>query len=469
MEEVEERRTSEGNKMNGQCNSPKSSPNRTSLKTLIDQDANSENEKILSMISYCTFIFSFTDPSESPSQQDEKRHKLIQLLSIIRTSKKPLHHQVLSALMEMISANIFRPLPPPSKPSSSITSDSDFPDEEDTISKFCRIWSHLQLVYDILLRLVTTTDPKTLSSFVDHHFLVRVLPLFQSEDPRERESLKNVYHRIYTRFTFYRSFMRKAMTNVFLNYVFETEKHCGIGELLEIWGSIINGFTVPLKEEHKLFLMRVLIPLHKTKGMQGYHRQLAYCVCQFVQKEPALGGVVVRGILKYWPVTNCQKEVLLIGELEELVENIDPDQYRKLALPLCAQITRCLNSWNSQVAERALYVWNNEHFVRMASMAMEEVFPLLVEGIEKNLKWHWSKSVRQLTQNVKVMLEDMDPILYSTCLGDIDNTESEARQAEIKRKEKWDRVFDMAAAKNNHQFLQRRSPYICVLSSTINV
>lgn len=301
------------------------------------------------MISCCTFRYSFTDPSESPSHYEQKRHKLIKLLSIIRTSKRPLHDQVLSALMEMISANIFRPLPPPSKPFSVITTDSEFPDEEDPISKFCRMWSHLQIAYDILLRLITSTEPKTLSSYVDHHFLVNLLSLFQSEDPRERESLKNVCHRIYSRFTFHRSFMRKAMNDVLLNYVFETERHYGIGELLEIWGSIINGFTVPLKEEHKLFLMRVLIPLHKTKGMQGYHRQLAYCVSQFVQKEPVLGGVVVRGILKYWPVTNCQKEVLLIGELEELVENIDTDQYRKLARPLCAQITRCVSSWNSQV------------------------------------------------------------------------------------------------------------------------
>lgn len=61
-----------------------------------------------------------------------------------------------------------------------------------------------------------------------------------------------------------------------------------------------------------------------------------------------LGGVV-RGILRYWPVINCQKEILLIGELEDLVENLDPDQYRKLALPLCTQITKCINSWNSQV------------------------------------------------------------------------------------------------------------------------
>ncbi|GAV77249.1 LOW QUALITY PROTEIN: B56 domain-containing protein, partial [Cephalotus follicularis] len=110
--------------------------------------------------------------------------------------------------------------------------------------------------------------------------------------------------------------MKKSMNNVFLHYVFEIERHCGIAKLLEIW-NIINGITVPFKEEHKLFLMRALIPLHKTKGMQVYHRQMAYFVSKFVQKEPLLGGVV-RGILRY-TVTKCQKEFLLIGELKELI------------------------------------------------------------------------------------------------------------------------------------------------------
>lgn len=322
-----------------------SSPNNNGLQSPYD----SEKEEILSAISICNTIFTFTDPSESPEQQDLKRFKLLQLLSITKSPKKQLDDYILSHLISMISANLFRPLPPPI--STPIT--GDLPEDEELFSSPQPLWPHLQIVYDILLRLVLHVDPKTLRDYIDHRFLTNLLSLFQSEDLRERDSLKNIYHRIYAKFTFYRSFMRKAMNDVFLQYNFETEKHCGIGELLEIWGSIINGFTVPLKEEHKLFLIRVLIPLHKSKGMQAYHRQLAYCVSQFVQKEPALGGLVARGILKYWPVTNCRKEVLLIGELEELVDSIDPAQYRRLALPLCTKITKCLNSCNSEVTKNA--------------------------------------------------------------------------------------------------------------------
>lgn len=115
-----------------------------------------------------------------------------------------------------------------------------------------------------------------------------------------------------------------------------------------------------------------------------------------------------------------------------------------------------------QVAERALYVWNNEQFVRMASTAMVEVFPVIVEGVEKNMRWHWSKSVRQLTDSVKLMLEDMDPVLYSKSLQDMKARELEAHQEEMKRKQRWETIDEMAA-KKTHQFINLNQPHsICV-------
>lgn len=58
------------------------------------------------------------------------------------------------------------------------------------------------------------------------------------------------------------------------------------GELLEILGSIINGFAIPLKKEHLLFLQKALIPLHKPKCVNLYHQQLSYCIVQYVEKDP---------------------------------------------------------------------------------------------------------------------------------------------------------------------------------------
>ena len=87
----------------------------------------------------------------------------------------------------------------------------------------------------------------------------------------------------------YRSFIRKSISNVFYSFIYEEDckRHNGIGELLEILGSIINGFAIPLKPEHVQFLKRALIPLHKSDSLVNYQQQLSYCVVQYVEKVKA--------------------------------------------------------------------------------------------------------------------------------------------------------------------------------------
>lgn len=38
--------------------------------------------------------------------------------------------------------------------------------------------------------------------------------------------------------------------------------------------SIINGFALPLKAEHKQFLVKVLIPLHTVRSLSLFHAQV---------------------------------------------------------------------------------------------------------------------------------------------------------------------------------------------------
>merc|ERR1712029_518738 len=201
-------------------------------------------------------------------------------------------------IIRMIACNLFRTLPPSDNP--------DFDPEEDDPTLEAS-WPHLTLVYEFFLRFLESPDfqPSIGKKVIDQKFVLQLLELFDSEDPRERDFLKTVLHRIYGKFLGLRAFIRKQINNIFYNFIYETEKHNGVAELLEILGSIINGFALPLKEEHKVFLLRVLLPLHKIKSLSVYHPQLAYCVVQFLEKDPTLTEpVVVTGLLKYWPKTH---------------------------------------------------------------------------------------------------------------------------------------------------------------------
>lgn len=139
------------------------------------------------------------------------------------------------------------------------------------------------------------------------------------------------------------------MNNVFYRFIYETEHHNGIAELLEILGSIINGFALPLKDEHKTFLSRVLMPLHKVKSLSVYHPQLAYCVVQFLEKDPSLTQDVIRHLLKYWPKTHSPKEVMFLNEMEEILDVIEPAEFQKVMVPLFRQLAKCVSSPHFQV------------------------------------------------------------------------------------------------------------------------
>lgn len=298
-------------------------------------------------LNLCCYTFDFTDPTKNVKEKEVKRQTLLELVDYVTSGTGKFTEAVFEDITKMLVTNLFRTLPPSSHENTG--SDTFDPEEEEPTMD--PAWPHLQVVYEFLLRYVvsTETDAKLAKRYIDHSFVLRLLDLFDSEDPREREYLKTILHRIYGKFMVHRPFIRKAINNIFYRFIFETEKHNGIAELLEILGSIINGFALPLKEEHKLFLVRALIPLHKPKCVSIYHQQLSYCITQFVEKDFKLADTVIRGLLKYWPVTNSQKEVLFLGELEEVLEATQVAEFQRCMVPLFRQIGRCLNSSHFQV------------------------------------------------------------------------------------------------------------------------
>lgn len=61
-------------------------------------------------------------------------------------------------------------------------------------------------MYEFLLRYVVSndTDAKVAKKYIDQHFVLKLLELFDSEDPRERDYLKTILHRVYGKFMVHR-------------------------------------------------------------------------------------------------------------------------------------------------------------------------------------------------------------------------------------------------------------------------
>ncbi|XP_023721844.1 serine/threonine-protein phosphatase 2A 56 kDa regulatory subunit gamma isoform isoform X3 [Cryptotermes secundus] len=412
------------------------------LPLLKDATSNERDELFVQKIRQCCVLFDFVaDPLSDLKWKEVKRTALQEMVEFVTTQRGVITEAIYPEAVNMFAVNLFRTLPPSSNPNG-----AEFDPEEDEPTLEAA-WPHLQLVYEFFLRFLESPDfqPNAAKRYIDQKFVLQLLELFDSEDPRERDFLKTTLHRIYGKFLGLRAYIRKQINNIFYRFIYETEHHNGIAELLEILGSIINGFALPLKEEHKVFLLKVLLPLHKVKSLSVYHPQLAYCVVQFLEKDASLTEPVIRCLLKFWPKTHSPKEVMFLNELEEILDVIEPAEFQKVMDPLFRQLAKCVSSPHFQVAERALYYWNNEYIMSLISDNAADILPIMFPSLYRNSKSHWNKTIHGLIYNALKLFMEMNQKLFDECTQQY-KQERQKREKERQRNrdEAWTRVEELA-------------------------
>lgn len=433
----------------------------------IDVAATERQDLFLKKLSQCTMIFDFTDALSELKGKEVKRQTLTELVEYISNNRGVITEPVYPDVLKMFSANVFRQIPPQINP----TGDAFDPEEDEPVLESG--WPHLQIVYEYFLRFIESPDFNTniAKRFIDQHFILQLLELFDSEDPRERDFLKTTLHRIYGKFLNLRAFIRRSINNVFFHFIYENERHNGIAELLEILGSIINGFALPLKDEHKVFLTKVLLPLHKAKSLSLYHPQLAYCIVQFLEKDPGLTEEVATGILRFWPKVNSPKEVMFLNEIEEILDIIEPVEFVKIEVPLFQQISRCVSSPHFQVAERALYYWNNEYIVNLIGENAAVILPIIFASLYRNSKSHWNRTIHGLVYNALKLFMEISPKLFDDCTNKYKMSRQTERKRQKDREDVWERLEQLATvnAKNLATTLPVRKPHIIMAQNDMDI
>ncbi|KAF6731953.1 Serine/threonine-protein phosphatase 2A 56 kDa regulatory subunit delta isoform [Oryzias melastigma] len=302
------------------------------LPALKDAPPVEREELFVQKLRQCCVLFDFvSDPLSDLKYKEVKRAGLNEMVEYITHNSDVLTEAIYPEAVIMFSVNLFRTLPPSSNPTG-----AEFDPEEDEPTLEAA-WPHLQLVYEFFLRFLESPDfqPNIAKKYIDQKFVLSVsfserspeaagdrlhpdrpfvlklLELFDSEDPRERDFLKTILHRIYGKF------------------IYETEHHNGIAELLEILGR------------------------HRCNEWLS--------------------------ALKFWP-QNPQSE----------------------APPF-------------QVAERALYYWNNEYIMSLISDNAAKILPIMFPALYKNSKSHWNKTIHGLIYNALKLFMEMNQKLFDDC------------------------------------------------------
>ena len=181
----------------------------TALPLLKDVPSSEQEELFIRKLRQCCVGFDFMDPVADLKGKEIKRATLNEIVDYITAGRGVLTEAVYPEIIRMIACNLFRTLPPSDNP--------DFDPEEDDPTLEAS-WPHLTLVYEFFLRFLESPDfqPSIGKKVIDQKFVLQLLELFDSEDPRERDFLKTVLHRIYGKFLGLRAFIRKQINNFFL-------------------------------------------------------------------------------------------------------------------------------------------------------------------------------------------------------------------------------------------------------------
>jgi serine/threonine-protein phosphatase 2A regulatory subunit B' len=170
----------------------------------------------------------------------------------------------------------------------------------------------------------------------------------------------------------------------------------------------------------------------------------------------------VLGLLRYWPKVNSTKEVMFLNEVEDIFEVMDPAEFAKVQEPLFHQLAKSVASPHFQVAERALYFWNNEYFCNLVSDNVEIILPIMFAPLYENSKGHWNRYVKSwsvlylqqtnsiprtihgMVYNAMKLFMEINPQLFDDCSHEYTEQQNSASAREAMRERKWAVITDQA-------------------------
>ncbi|KAI5381413.1 hypothetical protein KIW84_UN0752 [Lathyrus oleraceus] len=88
-----------------------------------------------------------------------------------------------------------------------------------------------------------------------------------------------------------------------------------------------------------------------------------------------LADTVIRGLLKYWPITNSSKEVMFLGELERSLDATQPAEFQNVCTLVSPNKT-LLEHFH--ISREALFLWNSDHIQNLIKQNNKVILPIVL-------------------------------------------------------------------------------------------
>ncbi|XP_067882160.1 serine/threonine-protein phosphatase 2A 56 kDa regulatory subunit alpha isoform-like [Heterodontus francisci] len=134
---------------------------------------------------------------------------------------------------------------------------------------------------------------------------------------------------------------------------------------------------------------------------------------------------------------------MYLGEVEEILDVIEPSQFKKIQEPLFKQIAKCVSNPHFQVAERALYFWNNEYILSLIEDNSDKILPIMFGSLYRISKEHWNPTIVALVYNVLKTLMEMNGSLFDELTASYKAERQREKKKEQEREELWKKLEEL--------------------------
>ena len=286
-----------------------------------------------------------------------------------------------------------------------------------------KIFENITNVYNFFYNIIENKEctMDDLKPLINLDFITKLIYLFNSSIYEEREELKVILHRLYSKMVCKRKMIRKQLISIFKSIIEKEHNFNGITELLDVIISFVSGFAIPLRDEHISFFKEIIIPLHYLDSYKKFNLYLRDCALKFMIKEKKLIILLLEGILSHWPFKDNKKQKLLYEEIKEIIKISDINTIEPIFEQLIKTIIECMSMDNISVVESAIFFLNDPLLIPLIEKNKKSFVRLIAPTIKYFSINHWHPKIKLKFQQLNEKIKKNDEHIYNEALNDKGN------------------------------------------------
>lgn len=342
------------------------------------------HNELMKLINKANEQYNLTDFSKDNNNiSSQKKIALTTLLALIAndtTTIKLFNQEELDAYMQMIINNIFRPI---KHVNPKVLFYDELPDLSDPQ------WSHIELVYLILERIIHCLPN---ASYFNYDFIHSLYPMMGSPDINERKEIIHVFKEFIFNHINLGEKINRDLSQFFLMHAETQEKPFEVWTSLQIF-LVICKLTYDHNKYDNLIEQSVL-PLIKDKFSFYFDYYLTDVLSFYADGSPTNAKKVIDQVMRFWPKTNIQKMSLYTKFLAKNLSKLSQNDLKSIIPSIFKLFAKECNSDSTELAESSLSVITNADIESIINDNSNEIHEIMIPSIMSAVTDHWWPGIR---------------------------------------------------------------------------